>query len=93
MSNALASLGIDPSTLAGGHSHGGGMTEEDVAGLADLSGAEFDDRFADLMIQHSLGATAQAREEVQSGENGQTTVLAAEIVRRESDQVFAVQNR
>lgn len=91
MSYALASLGIDPTTLAGGHAHAGGMTEGDVAALASLSGTEFDDRFRDLMIDHSLGAVTQAREEAQLGENGPTTRLAVEIARRESDQVLTLQ--
>jgi uncharacterized protein (DUF305 family) len=91
MAGWLASLGIDaPSSADAGHSHGGGMTAQDVEDLASLSGPQFDARFLGLMTQHGLGAIEIATVETRDGENTAVRQLAAMIASRESDQGLAL---
>ncbi len=91
MSASLTSLGIDPGEAQfGGHTHGGGPTEADIAALYASSGVAFDRSFTDLMTSHSLGATQLAQAEIQEGTNTAAKNLAAGIVRRESDRTLAL---
>ncbi len=86
MTVVLSSLGIDAGTaVAGGHSHSGGPTAEDVAALATKSGTAFDTSFVDLMTEHSLGATQLARAEAAEGSNTALKQFAAAVATRESD--------
>ncbi len=65
--------------------HGGmdmeGMSQEEaMAELESLSGAEFDQRFLELMIAHHRGAVDMAQEELDGGENPQALELAQTII-------------
>ncbi|PYF97821.1 Uncharacterized conserved protein, DUF305 family [Georgenia satyanarayanai] len=68
-----------------GMDHGGmdmeGMSQEEaMAELESLSGAEFDQRFLELMIAHHRGAVDMAQDELDSGENPQALGLAQKII-------------
>ncbi|WP_454085721.1 DUF305 domain-containing protein [Georgenia sp. Marseille-Q6866] len=68
-----------------GMDHGGmdmeGMSQEEaMAELESLSGAEFDQRFLELMIAHHRGAVDMAQDELDSGENPQALELAQKII-------------
>jgi len=68
-----------------GMDHGGmdmeGMSQEEaMAELESLSGAEFDQRFLELMIAHHRGAVDMAQEELDGGENPQALELAQKII-------------
>ncbi|PYF95915.1 protein of unknown function [Georgenia satyanarayanai] len=69
----------------GGMDHGGmdmeGMSQEEaMAELESLSGAEFDQRFLELMIAHHRGAVDMAQAELDGGENPQGLELAQKII-------------
>ncbi|GGC13060.1 DUF305 domain-containing protein [Cellulomonas carbonis] len=69
----------------GGMGHEGmemdGMDQTTVmAELGSLSGAEFDRRFLELMIEHHKGAIVMAKSERGDGENAEATRLAQKII-------------
>ncbi len=58
-----------------------GMSQEEaMAELESLSGAEFDQRFLELMIAHHRGAVDMAQEELDGGENPEALELAQKII-------------
>lgn len=61
----------------------GMMTEDEMASLGNTSGAAFDRRWTQLMIEHHLGAVTMARTERTAGKNAAAIVLAKKI---ETDQ-------
>lgn len=72
--------GMDDGDMGGG---GGMMAEEDMASLESASGAEFDQMFLEMMIEHHTGAIEMAKTEQQDGENPDAIALAEKI---EADQ-------
>ena len=58
----------------------GMMSADDMAGLATLTGAEFDTAWAEMMIAHHEGAITQARTVKAAGSNADVLVLADEII-------------
>ncbi|UNX53325.1 DUF305 domain-containing protein [Georgenia sp. TF02-10] len=84
MTSWLEAWGEETSPM-GGMDHGGmdmeGMSQEEaMAELESLSGAEFDQRFLELMIAHHRGAVDMAQEELDGGENPQALELAQTII-------------
>jgi len=68
-----------------GMDHGGmdmeGLSQEEAMGeLESLSGAEFDQRFLELMIAHHRGAVDMAQAELDGGENPEALDLAETII-------------
>ena len=66
----------------GGMDHGdtgGMMSDEDMAALAYVSGAEFDRMFLAMMTAHHEGAVQQAVTEIADGENPDALAMAEEI--------------
>lgn len=68
-----------------GMDHGGmdmeGLSQEEAMGeLESLSGAEFDQRFLELMIAHHRGAVDMAQAELDGGEDPQALDLAQKII-------------
>ena len=67
----------------------GGMNmEEDMAMLEESSGAEFDQMFLEMMIEHHQGAIEMAQVEQQEGENPEAIALAEKI---EQDQTAEIE--
>ncbi|PYF97300.1 Uncharacterized conserved protein, DUF305 family [Georgenia satyanarayanai] len=87
MTSWLEAWGEETSPMGGmeGMDHGDmdmeGMSQEEaMADLESLSGAEFDQRFLELMIAHHRGAVDMAQEELDGGENPQALELAQKII-------------
>ncbi len=57
----------------------GMMSDSDMQELMALSGAEFDERFLMMMIEHHTGAIADAQREQQDGQNADAIDLAEQI--------------
>ncbi|MGW1885565.1 DUF305 domain-containing protein [Streptomyces sp. NPDC001970] len=76
---------------AAGHDGSGGtagmMSEQDMAALRDLTGADFDRTFAQLMIAHHNGAIEMAEDEQRNGRNATARKLAAAVVENQSAEV------
>ena len=66
--------------MAGTEEMDGMMSADDMAGLATLTGAEFDTAWAEMMIAHHEGAITQARTVKAAGSNADVLVLADEII-------------
>ena len=64
----------------GGMDMGGLDQEEAMAELRALSGAEFDGRFLELMIEHHRGAVVMAETQQAEGENAEAVALAGKII-------------
>ncbi|WP_279100417.1 DUF305 domain-containing protein [Gordonia bronchialis] len=86
MTARLTSWGVETSTdehSTDEHSgHGdmsGMMSEADMAALRAASGAEFDTRWINMMIQHHMGAIAMADTEIAEGSDPASKALAAQI--------------
>ncbi|MGC0250457.1 MULTISPECIES: DUF305 domain-containing protein [unclassified Pseudactinotalea] len=86
MTSWLETWGEETSPAGGmeGMDHGmdmeGMSQEEAMAELESLSGAEFDQRFLELMIAHHRGAVDMAQAELDGGENPQALELAQKII-------------
>jgi uncharacterized protein (DUF305 family) len=75
----LADWGVEDT---GGMNHGntgGMMSEQDMHALANASGAEFDQLFLQLMIEHHLGAVDMAVAEAAEGRNADALAMAESI--------------
>ena len=72
----------------GGETMPGEMTEEEMTELEAASGAEFDQMFLTMMIQHHEGAIEMAKTEQSEGENPDALELAKQI---ETDQTAEIQ--
>ena len=66
----------------------GGMSEEDMAMLEESSGAEFDQMFLEMMIEHHQGAIEMAQVQQEEGENPEAIALAEKI---EQDQTAEIE--
>ena len=65
----------------GGHQQMDGMmSAEQMRGLAQASGADFDRRFLSMMIEHHEGAVSMARAELKSGAFPEAKQLAQRII-------------
>lgn len=73
--------GLDPAAYPGM------LPDAEVATLDGLSGAEFDRRFLDLMIQHHRGAITAATTQQGGGKNPQAKELAGRIIAEQQGQI------
>lgn len=69
----------------------GMMSEEDMASLAESSGAEFDEAFLTMMIEHHEGAIEMAETEQEDGENPEAVALAGQIVEDQTAEIATMQ--
>lgn len=58
----------------------GMMTEDDMNKLSDASGAEWDEMFLTMMIEHHEGAVEMAQTQVEDGKNPDAIAMAQEII-------------
>lgn len=65
----------------------GMMSDDDMAGLEKATGAEFDQMFLTMMIEHHTGAIEMAKTEQADGKNTDATALAKKI---EADQTTEI---
>ncbi len=92
MKSMLDAWGEDTEPMGGMKGHGGmemdGMSQEEVmAQLENLSGAEFDRTFLELMIEHHKGAVTMAEDELADGENPQALELAQTVVKDQQAEI------
>ena len=64
----------------GGMDMGGMMTAEDMEMLSNASGAEFDQMFLEMMVEHHNGAVEMAKTEIAEGQHSGAVAMAEEIV-------------
>ncbi|MCL8251683.1 DUF305 domain-containing protein [Aeromicrobium fastidiosum] len=69
-----------PSDHAGHDMGDGMMSDSDMTGLAQLSGAAFDQEWLTLMIEHHEGAVAMARTELADGRDARAQKLARQVI-------------
>jgi uncharacterized protein (DUF305 family) len=70
---------------------GGMMSEDQMAELADATGAEFDTMFLEMMIEHHEGAIVMARDQVDNGENEEAIALAEAIIEAQQAEIETMQ--
>lgn len=81
----------------GGMDHGGmdmdGMDQEGaMADLEALSGADFDRRFLELMIEHHKGAIEMSEQQLEDGENADALALARTIIDAQTAEITEMTN-
>jgi uncharacterized protein (DUF305 family) len=81
----------------GGMDHGGmdmdGMDQEGaMAALDALSGADFDRRFLELMIDHHEGAVEMSEQQLEDGENADALALARTIIDAQTTEITEMRN-
>lgn len=80
----------------GGMDHGGmemeGMDQgEAMAELEQLSGADFDRRFLELMTEHHRGAVEMSQELLETGENADARELAEKIIQDQEAEISTME--
>lgn len=76
--------GMDDGDMGGG---GGMMAEEDMASLESASGAEFDQMFLEMMIEHHKGAIEMAEAELEDGEFADAQAMARDIIDAQQSEI------
>ncbi len=69
----------------------GMMSSEDMDDLMNASGAEFDQMFLTMMIEHHEGAIAMAKTEQSDGMNAEAIALAKKIESAQTDEIATMQ--
>ena len=69
----------------------GMMTDDDMAELKGATGAEFDQMFLEMMIEHHEGAVDMAKTEQANGENPDAVALAEKIVADQEAEIAKMQ--
>lgn len=70
---------------------GGMMSEDQMSGLEDATGAEFDAMFLEMMIEHHEGAIVMAQAEVDDGKNAEAVALAEAIIEAQQGEIETMQ--
>ncbi len=94
MTGWLESWGEDVSPSGehgGGHDTAGMMSEDDMADLEAASGAEFDQMFLTMMIEHHEGAIEMAKTEQSEGEYADAVELAEDIEMAQTEEIQTMQ--
>ncbi|MFS0700558.1 DUF305 domain-containing protein [Cellulomonas sp. 179-A 4D5 NHS] len=65
----------------------GMMTDEQMAQLEETEGAEFDEAFLTMMIEHHQGAITMSQDEVDGGENADAIALAEQIIEDQTAEI------
>jgi uncharacterized protein (DUF305 family) len=71
---------------------GGMMTENEMADLESASGAEFDQMFLTMMIEHHEGAIEMAKTEQSEGEFPEAVDMAKEIETTQAEEIQTMQD-
>ncbi|MFD9699805.1 DUF305 domain-containing protein [Lentzea sp. NPDC059081] len=75
-----------------GHDMAGMTGHDDMAGLENSSGAEFDRRWLDLMIKHHEGAVAMARTELDQGQDEDARKLARAVADGQQQEITEMED-
>lgn len=71
---------------------GGMMTEDEMADLETAAGAEFDQMFLTMMIEHHEGAIEMAKTEQSEGEFPEAVDMAKEIQTTQAEEIQTMQD-
>lgn len=78
--------------MAGMDGAAGMMSPEDMTALGSAEGAEFDELFLQMMVEHHEGAVDMARAELDEGENPAAQDLAQRIVDTQESEIERMQD-
>ncbi len=67
------------------------MSDEDMNNLMNASGAEFDQLFLTMMIEHHQGAIEMAKTEQSDGKNADAIALAEQIESAQTAEITTMQ--
>lgn len=70
----------------------GMMSEDDMSALMDASGADFDQMFLGMMVEHHRGAIDMAQTEQSNGKNPQATALAEDIEAAQTEEISTMED-
>ena len=91
--------GMDHSTMDADEMDGMGMqgmsgmmTPQQMADLAAAEGAEFDQQFRQMMIEHHEGAVEMATTQLDEGENPDALALAEDIIEAQESEITRMQD-
>jgi uncharacterized protein (DUF305 family) len=87
---APSSGGMDHGSMDHGDM-GGMMSNEDMEALANVSGAEFDRTFLEMMVEHHTGAVQMAETEIADGENPDAIAMAEGIRESQNAEISEMQ--
>jgi uncharacterized protein (DUF305 family) len=79
--------GSDDGASDDGTSGDGMMSDEDMSALEEAEGAEFDEMFLTMMVEHHEGAVEMANTEISEGENEDAIALARDIVEAQEAEI------
>ena len=74
------------------HGMSGMMSDDDLDALEAATGAEFDQLFAQMMIEHHQGAIEMAQTVLDDGADPEVRQLAEAIITAQSDEITEMQN-
>lgn len=78
---------MDTSMSQDMHLMDGMMTDDEMAGLHNLKGAEFDTMWMQMMIRHHTGAIAMAQTVKTSGMNADVVALAGQVISAQQSEI------
>ncbi|WP_125099370.1 DUF305 domain-containing protein [Leucobacter chromiireducens] len=87
----LEDWGVEPRSESGGMDHGGMMSEDSMAELAEASGAEAARLFLSGMIVHHRGAIDMAEPVLEDGENPDVLALAQQVIDGQSAEIATME--
>lgn len=70
----------------------GMMSDQEMADLEAASGAEFDEMFLKMMVDHHTGAISMAETEQADGENGDAKALAGDIIEAQKAEITEMES-
>jgi len=82
----------DMAQMEGMDGMSGMMTPEQMAGLEDAEGAEFDEMFLQMMIEHHEGAVEMSTTQLDEGENPDARTLAQDIIDAQESEIVRMQD-
>lgn len=94
MQGYLKDWGQDEASGMGGDSMDmdhGMMSDADMTKLEDASGAEFDQMFLTMMIEHHEGAVEQAETEIADGKSAESKKLAEAIITAQKAEITTME--
>ena len=83
----------EPSDMSGmNHGEGHGMmTDSQMAQLEQATGAEFDQLWLQMMIEHHEGAVTMAKAQLAQGNNPDAKALAQQVVETQEPEITEMQ--
>jgi len=90
-SNSMEGMGHGSTPSTGASDMGGMMTPAQMEQLGGATGAQFDEMFLTMMIEHHRSAVAAAQQEIEQGSNPDAKQLAEKIVADQTAEIDRMQ--